>query len=59
MAEDLLKCLYSYKVNMDYKDKDFDGDRVQQYAVLKVKMPKSMFRKVLDHQRHIFYMMRK
>ena len=29
MIEDLLKCLYSYKASMDYKGKNFDGDRVQ------------------------------
>ena len=35
MVEDLFKCEYSYKVNMDHKDRDFDGDRVQQYAALR------------------------
>ena len=29
MTEGLLKLLYSYKVSMDFKDKDFDGHRVQ------------------------------
>ena len=41
MTEDLLKLLYSYKVSMDFKDKDFDGQRVQQYAVLMVEMEKN------------------
>ena len=40
MTEDLLKLLYSYKVSMDFKDKDSDGHRVQQYAVLMVEMAK-------------------
>ena len=40
MIKQLRKCLYSYKVNMDYKGKDFDGNRVQQYAPLRVKMKK-------------------
>ena len=37
MIEDLLKCLNSYKIGMDYKGKDFDGDRVQQYGKKKKK----------------------
>ena len=40
MIEDLLKCLYSCKVSLDYKGKDFDNLRVQQYAALKVEMAK-------------------
>ena len=40
MLEDLLKCLYSYKVSMDYNGKDFDGDRVQQFAAVRVDMEK-------------------
>ena len=31
MIEDLL----SYKLGMDYQGKDFDGDKVQQYAALR------------------------
>ena len=38
MIEDLLKCLHSHKISMNYKGKDFDGDRVQQYATLRVEM---------------------
>ena len=34
MIEDLLKCLYNYKVSMGYKGKDDNGDRVQRYAAL-------------------------
>ena len=38
MKEDL-KCLSSYKVSMDYKDKDFNGDAgVKQYATPRVEM---------------------
>ena len=38
MKEDL-KCLSSYKVSMDYKDKDFDGDGgVKHYATPRVEM---------------------
>ena len=40
MTEDLLKCLFSYKANMDYKGKDFDGNRMQQNTPLRVKMTK-------------------
>ena len=40
MIEDLLKCLNSYKIGMDYKGKDFDGDRVQQYGKKKKNMAK-------------------
>ena len=37
------ECSYSYKVRMDYNGKDYvqiDGDRVQQYAALKLEMAK-------------------
>ena len=38
MKEDL-KCLSSYKVSMDYKDKDFDEDGgVKHYATPRVEM---------------------
>ena len=37
MLEDL-KCLYGSKVSMDYKGKDFDWDRLQQHAALRVEM---------------------
>ena len=40
------ECLYSYKVRMDYNGKDYvqiDGDRVQQYAALKLEMAKKYF----------------
>ena len=36
----LLKYLCSYKASMDYKGKDFHGDRVQRYAALRVAMAK-------------------
>ena len=31
---------YSFKISMDYNGKDFDGDRVQQYATLRVEIAK-------------------
>ena len=55
MTEDLLKCLYSYKVSMDYKCKESDGNKVQ----LRVEMARIMVKKVLDQLTHIFQMMRK
>ena len=42
MTEDLLKYLYSYKVSKDYKDKDFDGDRAQQYYYLQCNIFKKL-----------------
>ena len=40
MIEDLLSFLHNYKVTMDYKEKDFDVDRAQQYAALRKEMSK-------------------
>ena len=40
MIEDLITCLYNYKVSMEYKGKDFDGDRAQQYSVVRTEMAK-------------------
>ena len=57
MIKDLLKCLYSYMVSMEYKGKDF-GNRVKQYAVLKVEIAKNMVKKVLVQQKHIFQLVR-
>ena len=37
MMEDL-KSLYSYKPSIDYKGKDFGGDKVQEYAALRVEI---------------------
>ena len=57
MIKDLLKYLYSYKVSMDYKAKNFDGNGMQQYAVLRVDKKygqKNMVKKVFNQQKHIF-----
>ena len=40
---------YSFKISMDYNGKDFDGDRVQQYATLRVEtVKKNIVKNVLD-----------
>ena len=39
-------------VSMDYKGKNFDINRVQQYAAMRVVMAENMMKKILDQQKH-------
>ena len=54
MIEDLLKCLNSYKIGMDYKGKDFDGDRVQQYGKKKKKNMAKIYQVLETNKSSIF-----
>ena len=40
MIGDLLLCLLNCKTAMDFKGKDFDGGRSQQYSALRIEMSK-------------------
>ena len=39
-------------VSMDYKGKNFDSNRVQQYAAMRVVMAENMMKKILDQEKH-------
>ncbi len=40
IIENLIKCLQSYKTQMEYKNLDFDGNRHAQYSSLRDEMSK-------------------